>query len=168
MVSPAAAAFPPPPRHPPIEPIKPAVPPQLRPAETRLSFPPLYCLVGLSRLLTDRSIRQAVWAKAKHGTLRGVLLGTAWVVVSYRFQLAAVQWLTAGSGGFGFNWIRKYTPGDGDTIFGVSSPFSLSLQGVAEAPQDGWLLREHASRLSLALTSDPSRRLIDNHSPLRS
>ena len=48
-------------------------------APFRLDFSPSYVLVGVYRLSTDPSIRVPVWKKCKHGFVRGVLVGFAWV-----------------------------------------------------------------------------------------
>jgi len=48
-------------------------------APFRLEFSPSYILVGVYRLSTDSSIRVPVWKKCKHGFIRGILVGFAWV-----------------------------------------------------------------------------------------
>ena len=48
-------------------------------APFRLEFSPSYILVGVYRLSTDSSIRTPVWKKCKHGFVRGILVGFAWV-----------------------------------------------------------------------------------------
>lgn len=48
-------------------------------AALRLDFSPSYILVGVYRLSTDPAIRAPVWAKCKHGFVRGALVGLAWV-----------------------------------------------------------------------------------------
>ena len=48
-------------------------------APFRLEFSPSYILVGVYRLSTDSSIRLPVWKKCKHGFVRGMLVGFAWV-----------------------------------------------------------------------------------------
>lgn len=48
-------------------------------ADLRLVFPPLYAIVGVYRLLTDKLLYQPAWDKCKHGTQRGIGVGFAWV-----------------------------------------------------------------------------------------
>lgn len=50
-------------------------------ADFRLGFSPSYVLVGVYRLSTDASLRVPVWKKCKHGFIRGMLAGLAWVCV---------------------------------------------------------------------------------------
>lgn len=47
--------------------------------EERLSFPPFYVVVGVYRLLTDKSLFVPIWEKCKHGFMRGAALGLGWV-----------------------------------------------------------------------------------------
>ncbi len=51
-----------------------------------LAFPPYYTAVGIYRLVTDVSLRSAVWAKVKHATVRGLIVGAVYTAVSYRAQ----------------------------------------------------------------------------------
>lgn len=74
-----------------------------------LHLPPSYTLVGAYRLLTDPSIRKPVLDKIKHASIRGILVGAVYTVVSWRY----IDWfirhfLVSGSGGwFGFGLGRK-------------------------------------------------------------
>jgi hypothetical protein len=67
------------------------------PRALRLSFTPSYALVGAYRLLTDWSLFWAVWKKCKHGALRGLAVGGAWVFLSWKAQLGIIrrfgQWI---------------------------------------------------------------------------
>ena len=54
-----------------------ASPPPL--AGFRLGFSPSYILVGVYRLSADPLLRVPVWDKCKHGFVRGLLVGLAWV-----------------------------------------------------------------------------------------
>ena len=47
--------------------------------EERLNFPPVYVVVGVYRLLTVKNLYIPVWAKCKHGVVRGVVGGAGWV-----------------------------------------------------------------------------------------
>jgi len=58
-------------------------------APFRLEFSPSYILVGVYRLSTDPSIRVPVWQKCKHGFVRGMLVGCAWVSAITSAQSAA-------------------------------------------------------------------------------
>lgn len=55
------------------------VPPELERASRRLEFPPSYVVVGIYRLVTDRSLSRPAWDKCKHGTQRGLMVGFVWV-----------------------------------------------------------------------------------------
>lgn len=48
-----------------------------------LSFPPAYSAVGLYRLLTDPSIREPVFAKVKHATVRGAIVSSAYAILGW-------------------------------------------------------------------------------------
>lgn len=47
--------------------------------EERMEFPPLYVVVGVYRLFTDKNLYVPVWQKCKHGAVRGAVVGLAWV-----------------------------------------------------------------------------------------
>ena len=54
-------------------------PPELERASRRLSFPPSYVVVGIYRLINDKSLLKAAWDKCRHGTQRGLAVGFVWV-----------------------------------------------------------------------------------------
>ncbi|WVN89115.1 uncharacterized protein L203_104331 [Cryptococcus depauperatus CBS 7841] len=54
-----------------------------------LHLPPLYTAVGLYRLLTNPSIRGPVLDKVKHASVRGIIAGGLYVVLSWR----AMEWV---------------------------------------------------------------------------
>jgi hypothetical protein len=54
-------------------------PPKLQRASYRLQFPPSYVVVGIYRLVTDKSLLKPAWDKCKHGTQRGLVVGFVWV-----------------------------------------------------------------------------------------
>lgn len=57
---------------------------QLR--EERLNFPPLYVVVGVYRLCTDKNLYVPAWQKCKHGALRGAAVGAGWVSCLWRIR----------------------------------------------------------------------------------
>lgn len=54
-------------------------PPELERAVRRLQFPPSYVVVGIYRLITDKTLSKPAWDKCKHGTQRGLMVGVVWV-----------------------------------------------------------------------------------------
>jgi hypothetical protein len=62
------------------------VPPELERAARRLQFPPSYVIVGVYRLVTDKSLSRPAWDKCKHGTQRGLTVGFAWVCAVFVFH----------------------------------------------------------------------------------
>lgn len=54
-------------------------PPELERASHRLSFPPSYVVVGIYRLVNDKSLLKPAWDKCRHGTQRGLAVGFVWV-----------------------------------------------------------------------------------------
>jgi len=56
-----------------------------------LLFTPLYTVVGVYRLLSDRIIREKVWDKLRHGFRRGAIVGAVWAVSTFTFQRAFVS-----------------------------------------------------------------------------
>ena len=48
----------------------------------RLAFPPVYVLVGVYRLVSDKNLYVPTWQKCKHGAVRGLVVGLGWVSVS--------------------------------------------------------------------------------------
>jgi len=51
-----------------------------------LAIPPAYTLVGLYRLLTDRSLRDPVWAKVKHAVVRGAVVGALYASLGWKIM----------------------------------------------------------------------------------
>lgn len=54
-------------------------PPEFERAARRLSFPPSYVVVGIYRLINDKSLLKPAWDKCRHGTKRGLTVGFVWV-----------------------------------------------------------------------------------------
>lgn len=69
-----------------------------------LHFPPLYTFVGIYRLLTDPSIRGPVLDKVKHASIRGLIVGLVYAVVSWQ----PLDW-----------FIRRFLVGEGWKWFGL-------------------------------------------------
>lgn len=55
------------------------VPENLERATMRLEFPPSYVVVGIYRLISDKSLRVPIWKKCEHGVVRGAVAGLGWV-----------------------------------------------------------------------------------------
>lgn len=55
------------------------IPPELRASTSRLSFPPSYVVVGVYRLLSDKTLYVPAWKKCQHGFVRGATVGLVWV-----------------------------------------------------------------------------------------
>lgn len=89
------------------------------PRSLRLSFSPTYSLVGIYRLLTDYHLQSAVWAKCKHGTLRGLAVGGFWVFISWRSQLGFVEKFLMGT-----KQVTRFA-GKDTTILGYTIPLAL-------------------------------------------
>jgi hypothetical protein len=71
-------------------------PPELERASRRLQFSPSYVIVGIYRLVTDKSLYGPAWDKCKHGTQRGLVAGFLWVrvlsfIASYRIKSLASE-----------------------------------------------------------------------------
>ena len=63
--------------------------------------------MGIYRLFTDHTLRKAVWDKVKHATVRGLGVGTVFVLVTYSTQRWFVQnFLMGGYGLFGKRAIK--------------------------------------------------------------
>jgi hypothetical protein len=69
-----------------------------------LHFPPLYTAVGIYRLLTDPSIRQPVLDKVKHASIRGLVVGLIYAVISWK----PLDW-----------FVRRFLIGEGWGWFGL-------------------------------------------------
>lgn len=78
-----------------------------------LHFPPLYTLVGIYRLLTDPSIRQPVLDKIKHASVRGLIVGLVYAVVSWKPLRWFVKRFLVGEewGWFGFRKAKEVIEG---------------------------------------------------------
>lgn len=69
-----------------------------------LHLPPLYTVVGLYRLLTDPSIRGPVLDKVKHASIRGLVVGLIYAIVSWQ----PLRW-----------FVKRFLIGEGWTWFGL-------------------------------------------------
>ena len=67
-----------------------------------LHIPPLYTLVGLYRLFTDPFIRQPVFDKVKHATVRGLVVGALYAVGSWKVMRWVVKTFIVGGPGIWF------------------------------------------------------------------
>lgn len=74
-----------------------------------LHIPPFYTIVGLYRLLTDEFIRQPVFDKVKHATIRGLVVGAVYAVGSWRVMGWVIRTFIVGGPGvwFGFNSAKR-------------------------------------------------------------
>ncbi|KAI0337136.1 hypothetical protein BDW22DRAFT_1364480 [Trametopsis cervina] len=93
------------------------VPQILRASTSRLQFPPSYVVVGVYRLITDKSLRQPAWAKLKHGIVRGAAVALVWAVVTFKVQRVFVELFLIKS--------PSATGLSQDAIFGIRMPFNL-------------------------------------------
>jgi hypothetical protein len=82
-----------------------------------LHAPPLYTVVGAYRLLTDPSIRGPVLDKVKHASIRGLIVGLVYAVVSWK----PLDW-----------FIRRFLVGGEWTLFGFRK-----VKEVVEGHSDG-------------------------------
>ena len=79
-----------------------------------LHFPPAYTFVGAYRLLTDPTIRGPVLDKVKHASVRGIIVGLVYAVVSW----SSIDWfirrfLVGGSGSwFGLKKVKEVVEGN--------------------------------------------------------
>ncbi|EJD49634.1 hypothetical protein AURDEDRAFT_112468 [Auricularia subglabra TFB-10046 SS5] len=106
----------------------------------RLSFPPSYCLVGVYRLFHDPALRTPIWAKCKHGVVRGGVVGIIWAFLTYKIQKAFVQTFLMNS--------PTVTGLSDDTIFGYRMPVTLATYAtcIFLANQLSWILRFFLSK----------------------
>jgi hypothetical protein len=58
------------------------IPDSLQRATQRLGFPPSYVVVGVYRLISDKALFSPVWQMCRSGFLRGVTVGSVWVLVA--------------------------------------------------------------------------------------
>jgi hypothetical protein len=74
-----------------------------------LHLPPLYTIVGIYRLLTDPSIRGPVLDKVKHASIRGLVVGLIYAVVSWQPIRYFVKRFLVGEGWkwFGFKKVKE-------------------------------------------------------------
>jgi len=82
-----------------------------------LHAPPLYTVVGAYRLLTDPQIRGPVLDKVKHASVRGLIVGLIYAIVSWK----PLDW-----------FIRRYLVGGQWTLFGFRK-----VKEVVEEHSDG-------------------------------
>jgi len=92
-------------------------PRELERASRRLQFPPSYVVVGIYRLVTDRSLSQPAWDKCKHGTQRGLVVGFVWTCLSFHVQRKFIELFLIHS--------ARVTGLSHETVFGYKIPFSL-------------------------------------------
>jgi len=92
-------------------------PPELERASRRLQFSPSYVIVGIYRLVTDKSLYGPAWDKCKHGTQRGLVAGFLWTCVSFHIQRKFIKLFLIHS--------ARVTGLSNDTAFGQSIPFDL-------------------------------------------
>ncbi|CAE6437101.1 unnamed protein product [Rhizoctonia solani] len=82
-----------------------------------LTLPPVYCVVGIYRLLTDPLIRKPVWDKCRHGVRRGGLVGLAWAVMTWKLQKAFVGYFLLST--------PRFTGLSTDSVFGYQIPLDV-------------------------------------------
>ncbi|KAF7981340.1 hypothetical protein HWV62_33783 [Athelia sp. TMB] len=92
-------------------------PPELERAVRRLQFPPSYVVVGIYRLITDKTLSRPAWDKCKHGTQRGLAVGVVWAALSFELQKKFIELFLVHS--------TRITGLSHDTMFGYKIPFSL-------------------------------------------
>lgn len=93
------------------------VPAELRSATARLQFPPSYVVVGVYRLLTDKSLTRPAWDKCKHGAFRGAGVALAWAILTFKIQRKFVEIFLIKS--------PSVTGLSRDAVFGIHMPFDL-------------------------------------------
>lgn len=96
-----------------------------------LHFPPLYTVVGIYRLLTDPSIRGPVLDKVKHASIRGLLVGLIYAVVSWK----PLQW-----------FVRRWLVGEGWEWFGFKKA-----KAVVEGSEGGKVVTLGGIQVDLVL-----------------
>ncbi|KAJ1302982.1 hypothetical protein OPQ81_003274 [Rhizoctonia solani] len=82
-----------------------------------LMLPPVYCVVGIYRLLTDPSIRKPVWDKCRHGVRRGGIVGLVWAVLTWKIQKAFVGYFLLST--------PRFTGLSNDRVFGYQVPLDV-------------------------------------------
>ncbi|CCM03818.1 uncharacterized protein FIBRA_05967 [Fibroporia radiculosa] len=93
------------------------VPDHLRRATTRLQFPPTYVVVGVYRLITDKSLSIPAWKKCEHGVIRGLGVGLAWTFTTFKIQRYFVEIFLINS--------PRVIGLSKETVFGFHMPFDL-------------------------------------------
>ncbi|THH06833.1 hypothetical protein EW145_g3817 [Phellinidium pouzarii] len=89
-----------------------------RTRQERLAFPPIYVVVGVYRLITDKNLYIPTWDKCKHGFVRGAVVGLGWAVVSFNIQRAFIEIFLRNS--------PRVTGLSHESIFGYQFPFSVT------------------------------------------
>ncbi|QRV80678.1 Etoposide-induced protein 2.4 (EI24) [Ceratobasidium sp. AG-Ba] len=82
-----------------------------------LTLPPLYCIVGVYRLLTDPLIRKPVWDKCRHGVRRGGIVALVWAALTFKVQKAFVGYFLLKS--------PRFTGLSNDRVFGYQVPLDV-------------------------------------------
>ena len=114
-----------------------------------LNAPPLYTVVGAYSLLTDPQIRGPVLDKVKHASVRGLIVGLVYAVVSWK----PLDW-----------FIRRFLVGGEWTLFGFRK-----VKEVVEGHSDGKVkFRGIELDIVLCTTSSPpmTSLLINRYPPL--
>jgi hypothetical protein len=103
-----------------------------------LHAPPLYTVVGAYRLLTDPQIRGPVLDKVKHASVRGLIVGLIYAVVSWK----PLDW-----------FIRRFLVGGEWTLFGFRK-----VKEVVEGHSDG-KVKFRGIELDIVLCTSPLLRM---------
>ncbi|KAI0086817.1 hypothetical protein BDY19DRAFT_907993 [Irpex rosettiformis] len=93
------------------------VPENLKASTSRLQFPPSYVVVGVYRLITDKSLRVPAWDKLKHGVVRGATVALIWATATFKLQRVFVELFLVKS--------PSVTGLSKDAVFGIHMPFDL-------------------------------------------
>jgi len=93
------------------------VPRSLQASNSRLQFPPTYVVVGVYRLITDKSLRVPTWKKLEHGVARGTVVALIWAAATFKLQRVFVELFLIKS--------PSVTGLSRDAIFGIRMPFDL-------------------------------------------
>ncbi|ELU37294.1 hypothetical protein AG1IA_08679 [Rhizoctonia solani AG-1 IA] len=110
-----------------------------------LTLPPVYCVVGIYRLLTDPLIRQD---KCRHGVRRGGLVGLFWAALTWKLQKAFVGYFLLST--------PRFTGLSNDRVFGYQLPLDV---GTCLLPSFSYLdLANFFSRRNLTLPGRPDHR----------
>ncbi|CEL62871.1 hypothetical protein RSOLAG1IB_10539 [Rhizoctonia solani AG-1 IB] len=82
-----------------------------------LTLPPVYCVVGIYRLLTDPLIRKPVWDKCRHGVRRGGLVSLFWAALTWKLQKAFVGYFLLST--------PRFTGLSNDRVLGYQVPLDI-------------------------------------------